>query len=137
MQEQIDEAIATLYRDPAIAQFEAINGKDFNPNSTMQLRQLLFDFLGLTPTGKKTGTGANSTDAEVLGELASQSEVPGLILAIRQKSKLKILIWTKSFLSWIVIADYVLDSISILLLLAVSALVVNLICSSFLGITLL
>jgi len=89
MQEQIDEAIATLYRDPAIAQFEAINGKDFNPNSTMQLRQLLFDFLGLTPTGKKTGTGANSTDAEVLGELASQSEVPGLILAIRQKSKIK------------------------------------------------
>jgi len=137
MQEQIDEAIATLYRDPAIAQFEAINGKDFNPNSTMQLRQLLFDFLGLTPTGKKTGTGANSTDAEVLGELASQSEVPGLILAIRQKSKIKILIWTKSYLSWIVIADYVLDSISILLLLAVSALVVNLICSSFLGITLL
>ena len=89
MQEQIDEAIATLYRDPAIAQFEAINGKDFNPNSTMQLRQLLFDFLGLTPTGKKTGTGANSTDAEVLGELASQSKVPGLILSIRQKSKIK------------------------------------------------
>ena len=89
MQEEIDQAVANLYKNPAIAKFEEINGKDFNPNSTMQLRSLLFDFLGLTPTGKKTGTGANSTDAEVLGELSEQSEVPGLILSIRQKSKIK------------------------------------------------
>ena len=89
MQKEIDEAIADLYKNPKIAQFEKLNGKDFNPNSVLQLRQLLFDFLGLIPTGKRTGTGANSTDAEVLGELASQSEVPRLILAIRQKSKIK------------------------------------------------
>jgi DNA polymerase I-like protein with 3'-5' exonuclease and polymerase domains len=89
MQKEIDEAIAELYKNPAIQKFEAINGKTFNPNSTVQLRSLLFDFLGLQPTGKKTGTGAASTDAEVLGELAEKSEVPGLILAIRQKSKIK------------------------------------------------
>jgi len=89
MQDQIDEAVAELYKHPAIGKFEKINGKDFNPNSTVQLRSLLFDFIGLTPTGKKTGTGANSTDAEVLEELASQSDVPQLILAIRQKSKIK------------------------------------------------
>lgn len=89
MQVEIDEAIAELYKNPAIASFEKINGKSFNPNSTVQLRSLLFDFLGLNPTGKKTGTGANSTDAEVLEELAQQSEVPSLILAIRQKSKIK------------------------------------------------
>ena len=67
MQVEIDEAIAELYKNPAIASFEKINGKSFNPNSTVQLRSLLFDFLGLNPTGKKTGTGANSTDAEGLG----------------------------------------------------------------------
>ena len=89
MQTEIDKSVATLYQNPEIAKFEKINGKDFNPNSTVQLRSLLFDFLGLHPTGKKTGTGANSTDAEVLGELASQSEVPGLILDIRQRSKIK------------------------------------------------
>tara|TARA_R110000744_G_scaffold25222_3_gene62759 strand:+ start:2206 stop:4482 length:2277 start_codon:yes stop_codon:yes gene_type:complete len=89
MQHEIDEAVLSLYKNPAISTFEKINGKDFNPNSVLQLRQLLFDFLGLTPTGKKTGTGANSTDAEVLGDLSDQSEVPGLILAIRQKSKIK------------------------------------------------
>jgi len=89
MQEQIDEAVAEMYKEPAIRKFEEINGKDFNPNSTVQLRSLLFDFVGLNPTGKKTGTGAHSTDAEVLGELAEQSHIPKLILEIRQKSKIK------------------------------------------------
>lgn len=89
MQTEIDEAIATLYKNPKIKKFEEIQGKEFNPNSTVQLRTLLFDYLGLQPTGKKTGTGANSTDAEVLNELTAQSEVPALILSIRQKSKIK------------------------------------------------
>ncbi|MCS5550536.1 MAG: DNA polymerase [Gammaproteobacteria bacterium] len=89
MQDQIDEAVAELYKDPAISKFEKINGKDFNPNSTVQLRSLLFDYVGLTPTGKKTGTGAHSTDAEVLEDLSRQSHIPGLILGIRQKSKIK------------------------------------------------
>ena len=89
MQEQIDEAIATLYTYPEIKKFEEITKKDFNPNSTMQLRSLLFDYIGLTPTGKKTGTGADSTDAEVLKELAEEHEVPQLVLDIRQKVKIK------------------------------------------------
>jgi DNA polymerase I-like protein with 3'-5' exonuclease and polymerase domains len=89
MQEQIDEAIASLYTYPEIKKFEEITGKDFNPNSTMQLRSLLFDYIGLEPTGKKTGTGADSTDAEVLKELAEKHEVPQLVLDIRQKVKIK------------------------------------------------
>ena len=89
MQDDIDNAIATLYKDERVRKFEQIQGKEFNPNSTLQLRKLLFDFLGLNPTGKKTGTGADSTDAEVLKELSTQSPVPQLILDIRQKSKIK------------------------------------------------
>ena len=89
MQQEIDDAVAELYKEPAIRKFEEINGKDFNPNSTVQLRSLLFDYVGLNPTGKKTGTGAHSTDAEVLEELSKQSHIPGLILNIRQKSKIK------------------------------------------------
>ncbi|HIG57946.1 MAG TPA: DNA polymerase [Flavobacteriales bacterium] len=89
MQQNIDEAIKALYSEGRISEFEKLNGKPFNPNSTVQLRSLLFDFIGLTPTGKKTGTGANSTDAEVLGILAEKSEIPQHILAIRQKSKIK------------------------------------------------
>ena len=89
MQNDIDEAIAGLYANDNIRKFEELNGKPFNPNSTVQLRSLLFDYLGLNPTGKKTGTGADSTDAEVLKELALQSDVPIRILDIRQKSKIK------------------------------------------------
>ena len=89
MQDDIDEAIAALYENEKIRRFEELNGKPFNPNSTMQLRSLLFDYLGLAPTGKKTGTGADSTDAEVLKELSLQSDVPKRILDIRQKSKIK------------------------------------------------
>lgn len=89
MQSDIDKAVAKLYENPKISEFEEFQGKPFNPNSTVQLRKLLFDFLGLTPTGKKTGTNADSTDAEVLEQLAEYSEVPKLILDIRKKSKIK------------------------------------------------
>ena len=89
MQTDIDAAISTLYKNEKIRRFEELNGKSFNPNSTVQLRSLMFDYLGLKPTGKKTGTGADSTDAEVLKELSTQSDVPQLILDIRQKSKIK------------------------------------------------
>ena len=89
MQNDIDHAVTEMYKNPAIKKFEEIQGKPFNPNSTVQLRKLLFDFLGLTPTGKQTGTGADSTDVEVLTALAEESEVPGLIIDIRQKSKIK------------------------------------------------
>ena len=89
MQDDIDEAIQALYDVPEIKHFEKAQGKQFNPNSTVQLRSLLFDYIGLKPTGKKTGTGANSTDAEVLQQLGEVHDVPQHILNIRQKSKIK------------------------------------------------
>lgn len=89
MQKSIDDSVAELYKEPKVKEFEEAIGKQFNPNSVMQLRTFLFDYLKLQPTGKRTGTGANSTDAEVLQELADQHHVPQLILNIRQKSKIK------------------------------------------------
>lgn len=89
MQKSIDESIEELYKEPKVREFEEAQGKPFNPNSVMQLRSFLFDYLGLQPVGKKTSTGANSTDAEVLQELAEQHPIPALILNIRQKSKIK------------------------------------------------
>ncbi len=89
MQEDIDSAVAELYEFDEVARFEQVKAKEFNPNSTVQLRELLFDFVGLKPTGKKTGTGAHSTDAEVLGQLAEEHAIPKHILDIRKKSKIK------------------------------------------------
>jgi DNA polymerase I-like protein with 3'-5' exonuclease and polymerase domains len=89
MEVEIQEAIDNLYNFKEIKVFEKGQGKEFNPNSTVQLRSLLFDYIGLKPTGKKTGTGAHSTDAEVLQKLGGEHEVPQYILDIRQKSKIK------------------------------------------------
>lgn len=89
MQTDIDNAVVKLYENPIIKEFEEAQGKVFNPASVMQLRSLLFDYLKLIPTGKKTDTGKDSTDAEVLLELADQHHIPALILDIRKKSKIK------------------------------------------------
>lgn len=89
MQNDIDDAVKQLKTHAIIAEFEAAQSKEFNPNSVMQLRSLLFDFLKLKPTGKKTDTGQHSTDAEVLEQLSEVHEIPGLILNIRKKSKIK------------------------------------------------
>lgn len=89
MQEQISVAVETLQAHPAVKTFQQDEGKEFNPNSVLQLRKLLFDYLNLQPTGIKTAKGENSTNAEVLDKLSSQHEVPGLILDIRKKTKIK------------------------------------------------
>ncbi len=86
---EIEEAVRNLNKFPEIAAFEEKEGKNFNPNSTVQLRKLLFDYIKLRPTGKLTGTGAASTDSEVLEELAEVHEVPRYILDLRKSSKIK------------------------------------------------
>lgn len=78
-----------IYEFPEIKQFEAAEGIIFNPNSVQQLRKVLFDYLGLTPTGKLTATGAISTDAEVLEELSEEHPLPAAILKVRQLGKIK------------------------------------------------
>ena len=86
---EIEEAKKLVYSFPAVKQYEQDSGKIFNPNSVMQLRIVLFDYLGLNPTGKKTATGAVSTDAEVLGELSEEHPLPAAILKVRQLGKIQ------------------------------------------------
>ena len=71
-----------------ILAFEGVPA-DFNPNSPLQIQKLLFGTLGLTPTGIKTKTGNDSTDAQVLEKLSANHPVPGLILKYRKKYKLR------------------------------------------------
>ncbi|MGD8440268.1 MAG: DNA polymerase I, partial [Holophagae bacterium] len=66
--------------------FEAA-GREFNIGSVKQLREVLFDELGL-PIIRKTKTGA-STDERVLTELALQHPLPAAILDYRSLVKLK------------------------------------------------
>lgn len=85
---QLNELTEKLYSFEEVMQYEEIKGAKFNPNSPIQLRELLFDVLGLEPTGKLTGTGAISTDAETLEKVSSQHPVAKILLNIRKTSKL-------------------------------------------------
>ncbi|MCS5679347.1 MAG: DNA polymerase I, partial [Acidimicrobiales bacterium] len=62
-------------------------GEEFNVNSTKQLREVLFEKLGLTP-GKKTKTGY-STDAATLERLRDDHPVVEQLLAYREVEKLR------------------------------------------------
>lgn len=63
-------------------------GKEINLNSPMQLREVLFNKLGLKPN-KKTKTGEYSTDSQTLQGIMDQHEVVNQILSYRFYSKLQ------------------------------------------------
>lgn len=64
-------------------------GREFNLGSPKQIGEILFGEMGL-PGGKKTKTGAWSTDAAVLDQLAAEGhELPVALLEYRQFQKLK------------------------------------------------
>jgi DNA polymerase-1 len=70
-------------------EIKKIAGADFNPGSAKQLGDILFGKMGL-PGGTKTSTGAWSTKANVLEDLAEEGhELPSKILEWRQLSKLR------------------------------------------------
>ena len=81
----VEECLAEIANSEAVARFERIHGKIFNPNSTAQLRELFFNILNIKPT-KKTETGAWSVDKEVLKEI--NHPLADAILDLREKSKM-------------------------------------------------
>jgi DNA polymerase-1 len=71
------------------SEIHELAGERFNLGSPKQLGDILFGRMSL-PGGRKTSTGAWSTDADVLEELAAQGhDLPRKILDWRQLSKLK------------------------------------------------
>ena len=71
------------------AEVQKLVGAPFNLSSPKQLGDILFGQMGL-PGGKKTATGAWSTSASVLEDLAEEGhQLPARILDWRQLAKLK------------------------------------------------
>ena len=90
----VDLTELTRLRDELTADGERLRGlvheaagEEFNVNSTKQLREVLFEKLGLTP-GKKTKTGY-STDAATLERLRDDHPVVAHLLAYREVEKLR------------------------------------------------
>ncbi len=82
IRDDLDSA-ATRLRQTVVADA----GHDFNVNSTKQLREVLFDELGLTPQ-KKTKTGY-STDARSLEKLRGEHPIVEHLLEYREVEKLR------------------------------------------------
>jgi DNA polymerase-1 len=71
------------------AEAHRVAGRPFNLGSPKQIGDLLFTEMGLA-SGRTTATGAASTDASMLEDLAAQGhELPRILLDWRQLSKLK------------------------------------------------
>ncbi|MDP6862081.1 MAG: DNA polymerase I [Acidimicrobiales bacterium] len=90
----VDVTELTRMRDHLVSEVQRLEsaihglaGREFNVNSTKQLREVLFDELELTPQ-KKTKTGY-STDAASLEKIRDQHEVVGLLLEYREVEKLR------------------------------------------------
>jgi DNA polymerase I len=90
----VDRAELQALRDRLVADVERHRaaiieaaGHEFNVNSTLQLREVLFDELGLAPQ-KKTKTGF-STDAASLEKLVGQHPIIDHLLAYREVEKLR------------------------------------------------
>jgi DNA polymerase-1 len=80
--DELKESAATLQDE-----VQKIAGREFNVNSTPQLRTVLFDELGLTP-GKKTKTGY-STDAQTLEKMRDDHPIIETLLNYREVEKLR------------------------------------------------
>jgi DNA polymerase-1 len=84
MSRDMERQLETLTRA-----IHALAGRDFNVNSPPQLREVLFERLGLKSGRKTVKTRAASTAEDVLEELAGEHELPRRILEYRAVQKLK------------------------------------------------
>ncbi|MEO7710119.1 MAG: DNA polymerase I, partial [Caldimonas sp.] len=91
----IDSALLTAQSHELAERMSALEqeayelaGQPFNLGSPKQIGEILFGKLGL-PVGRKTASGAPSTDEDVLQELAADYPLPGKLLEHRSLSKLK------------------------------------------------
>jgi DNA polymerase-1 len=81
---EIDTRLRSL-----IEEIYALAGGEFNIASPPQLREVLFNRLGLSKKGVRRGKTGLSTDVDVLTRLAEEHPLPAKILEYRALSKLK------------------------------------------------
>ncbi len=77
-----------IQMDMSLHEIFQVADEEFNVNSSQQLQRILFDKFQL-PAGKRTKSGARSTDVSVLENLAVEHDLPRLILDYRHLAKMK------------------------------------------------
>ena len=85
--DQLSEELKSRAEELTARAYE-LAGRPFGLNSPKQLQEVLYDELGLTAP-RKTRTGTRSTSEEILRDLRSEHELPGVVLEYRAATKLK------------------------------------------------
>ncbi|MDX1389078.1 MAG: DNA polymerase I, partial [Acidobacteriota bacterium] len=89
------EVLEAMSREMAVeldrtrAEIVRLAGVEFNVDSPKQVREVLFERLGLKPGKKTAKSGVSSTDAQTLEELAADHPIAGALLEHRELAKLK------------------------------------------------
>jgi len=89
LDDEIFQLEQSIYKYPEISKLEETLEVKFNPNSVQHLRYLFYSMLNLPVHGKKTATGANSVDAEVLDYLSELHPIVEHISQIKKAKKIK------------------------------------------------
>ena len=84
MSRELEARLAVLMQE-----IYTLAGSEFNIASPPQLREVLFERLGLSRKGVRRGKTGLSTDVDVLHRLASEHPLPAKILEYRALAKLK------------------------------------------------
>jgi DNA polymerase-1 len=84
MSEEMEKAL-----ERARAEIHGLAGVEFNVDSPKQMREILFDQMGLKPGRKTAKSKVASTDAQTLEVLAGEHAIAGKILEYRELAKLK------------------------------------------------
>lgn len=78
-----------LYKIPELKGWEEDRGKVFNFASPVQIRDFLFNWCGIAPSGVLTDKGEDSTNEEALTKLAKYHPIANTILQLRKTVKLR------------------------------------------------
>lgn len=84
MSEEMERAL-----DAARSEIHGLANEEFNVDSPKQMREVLFDRMGLKPGRKTAKSKVASTDAQTLEELVGDHAIAGKILEYRELAKLK------------------------------------------------
>lgn len=85
--DQLSEELESRAAKLTVKAYE-LAGRPFGLNSPKQLQEVLYDELGLKAP-RKTRTGTRSTSEEILRDLKSEHDLPGIVLEYRAATKLK------------------------------------------------
>ena len=85
----LEQLVKDMRHQKSVQKFELKTKEEFNPNSHVQLREVLFDIEGIEPQKRTEKTGQPSTDQKVLELYKDESPLCDLLLQYSQTNTMR------------------------------------------------